>query len=295
MALDKPTYDKATAFMFDPQRKAVYVQKQSLVQKAFQLVESTSVLQDADQSGDMKAGPGVGGGGVSPRQQPQRPAARAAPAIATPAGLPDADAMRAMLNRFMAGGAGRKLLHIIGGDERAEIGDKAHQWPYTAVGHLQHRKGVCTGVMISNRAVLTAGHCIYSRKRRAWQENLVFIPARHRVNGQFIEPYGRIPYLTATTYSGWVQNGDDKDALQYDLAVVRLSDENIGYKTGWLGLAWDKKGFNGWVTTAGYASDKPRGEWERLFSGSDVVGAFGTGRTLCSPSQIGGLQKGCVL
>lgn len=47
-------------------------------------------------------------------------------------------------------------------------------------------------------------------------------------------------------------NPDATDAIRYDLAVVKLADSTIGYKTGWLGLAWDKRPFKGRVFTTGY-------------------------------------------
>lgn len=47
-------------------------------------------------------------------------------------------------------------------------------------------------------------------------------------------------------------NANTTDALRYDLAVIRLSDSSVGHKTGWLGMAWDKKPYRGRVTSAGY-------------------------------------------
>jgi V8-like Glu-specific endopeptidase len=32
--------------------------------------------------------------------------------------------------------------------------------------------------MIGPHSVLTAGHCVYNRKRKLWQEDLKFVPFR---------------------------------------------------------------------------------------------------------------------
>jgi hypothetical protein len=118
-------------------------------------------------------------------------------------GSPPADAplAAALLERMTAPGRRRKLSWIIGQDNRKERADYPG-WPYSAVGQLTYNKGSCTGVMIGPRSVLTAGHCVYSRKRNAWQEKINFTPYRHRVGAAAADtwPAGRVPYAHATTY-----------------------------------------------------------------------------------------------
>lgn len=53
-------------------------------------------------------------------------------------------------------------------------------------------------------------------------------------------------------------NSNATDALSYDLAVVKLADSSIGYKTGWLGVAWDRKPYKGRIISAGYPGELVR-------------------------------------
>jgi V8-like Glu-specific endopeptidase len=71
----------------------------------------------------------------------------------------------------------RSIRHIIGIDDREQL-SSTPGWPYTAVGQFVFRNGSCSGVMIGPRSVLTAGHCVYNRKRKIWQEDLKFVPFR---------------------------------------------------------------------------------------------------------------------
>jgi len=65
-----------------------------------------------------------------------------------------------------------------------------------------------------------------------------------------VEPFGRIPFDSITTYSGWVENVNTTDSMKYDLAVVRLVNESAGMATGWLGVTWDKTGYRGKCSVA---------------------------------------------
>jgi V8-like Glu-specific endopeptidase len=71
----------------------------------------------------------------------------------------------------------RSLKYIIGQDDRFEVTD-IPQWPFTAVGQFLYKNGSCSGVMIGPRSVLTAGHCVFNRKKQLWQQDIVFIPGR---------------------------------------------------------------------------------------------------------------------
>lgn len=71
----------------------------------------------------------------------------------------------------------RSIRYIIGEDDRQQLPGAAG-WPFTAVGQFVFHNGSCSGVMIGPRSVLTAGHCVFNRKLKLWQEDLKFVPFR---------------------------------------------------------------------------------------------------------------------
>ncbi|KAI8472393.1 MAG: trypsin-like cysteine/serine peptidase domain-containing protein [Monoraphidium minutum] len=187
-----------------------------------------------------------------------------------------------------AGGGARRrrLAHIIGSDDRREMAGSPG-WPMTAVGHLLFSKGACTGAVVGPRAVLTAAHCVYSRKRRAWQDRATFTPYRHRTSSESDTwPFGRVDYDYITTFTGFTEPDDYSDAVGYDLAVITLA-KDIGGETGWFGMAWapGKSSFTGTVYTAGYPGDKPFGSlWSascRAEGGGEDSGSGAQFVTLC--------------
>jgi len=167
------------------------------------------------------------GGNISPGYIPGKGGASSHTSSSTSSSGVVADMLTAaLIARMTEPGGRRRLSHIIGEDSRRERADYPG-FPYTAVGQLTYVKGSCTGVMIGPRSVLTAGHCVYSRKRKAWQVKIQFTPYRHRVDGVDTWPVGRVPFVHATTYQGFLESSEYTSALNYDLAVVQLA-EDIG-------------------------------------------------------------------
>lgn len=161
--------------------------------KAALLAAAATIANDADALASAVA---QSGGSSSPGQAPT---SASPPDVSNPStsGNVTAALTASLFENLQAGH--RRLLHIIGSDDRVELTDYPG-WPYTAVGQFLFTKGSCSGIMIGPRSVLTAGHCVYSRKRQAWQDKMTFTPYRHRVGGIDTWPMGRIPYLHATTY-----------------------------------------------------------------------------------------------
>ena len=111
-------------------------------------------------------------------------------------------------------------------------------FPYTTVGRLffKSREGtfVCSASVISNRVILTAGHCVYDSVRRRFHENFAFVPGYHK--GQF--PYGVWTAKFAVVTEDWKLSSDVLPNTA-DFGVLVLNDKEggtIGKATGWLGF-----------------------------------------------------------
>ena len=87
---------------------------------------------------------------------------------------------------------------------------------------------VGSGTMRGAKAVLTAGHCVYSQNY-GWAKEIWAYPGRN----SSATPYG---YGTSTylgSWTGWTVNGD----INYDVGIIGI-DRSIGSTTGWYGWAW---------------------------------------------------------
>ncbi|MDE6732782.1 MAG: trypsin-like serine protease [Oscillospiraceae bacterium] len=93
-----------------------------------------------------------------------------------------------------------------------------------------------TGFMIGPNAVATAGHIVYKRGEPDgdfFVGNATVVPAHNA--GANSHPYGAAHATYFYCGGGWAYNGDYSD----DWGIIEL-DTNIGNKTGWLGLQWQK-------------------------------------------------------
>lgn len=118
----------------------------------------------------------------------------------------------------------------------------------------------CTASVMVNRALWTAGHCVYT-EGRGWHTNVVFIPAYR--NGS--RPFGTWYAKQLFTLNGW-KNGK----IAYDIGSVILhekSGKTIAQTTGWLGASWGKTVKRHW-TSFGYPGNIGSGKYPVTCQGS---------------------------
>ena len=144
---------------------------------------------------------------------------------------------------------------VIGTDSRTRV-TSTTTYPYRAIAHITSSIGGCTGWFISNRTVVTAGHCVHSGgSGGSWATNVVVYPGR---DGSYM-PYGSCTYATLYSVSGWTSSGD----RNYDYGAIRLNC-TIGDTVGWFGFRYTTSSLVGTAENiSGYPGDKTYGtQWQ---------------------------------
>ncbi|WP_245722881.1 trypsin-like serine peptidase [Micromonospora matsumotoense] len=149
---------------------------------------------------------------------------------------------------------------IIGPDTRVPVGSTT-TFPASTIVRLVFAGGQCTGFMISERTVATAGHCLHSGgSGGTWRTNVVAYPGHDGTTA----PFGGCAALRLFVPANWF-SGDDA-AFDYGAAQLNCA---IGARTGWLNLGYPTRSVTGsCTTTQGYPADRP-GQW----ASDDVVQA----------------------
>jgi len=83
----------------------------------------------------------------------------------------------------------------------------------------------CSGSMIGAKAVLTAGHCVYSQDY-GWAKEILVYPGQNLHTA----PYGFGVNTSQATWTGWSVDGN----FDYDVGIVGI-DRALGSLTGWFG------------------------------------------------------------
>ena len=146
---------------------------------------------------------------------------------------------------------------IIGIDARVRT--YTTSYPARAVVLITFDAGRCTGWLIGDDTVVTAGHCVHSGGTSgSWYpvSSYEIYPGRD----ESIAPYGSCDAMWLASVKGWTEQQDEN----YDYGVIKL-DCDVGTTTGYFGFFW-KKGKKSMkkypAAISGYPGDKPLSQWQ---------------------------------
>lgn len=149
---------------------------------------------------------------------------------------------------------------VCGSDDRTQVANpSAAPWRWICklvITFPNGATGGCTGWFIGPKAVMTAGHCVYSKANGGWARRIEVIPG---MNGT-ARPYGSMVGTSFRSVTGWTQNSDPN----FDYGCVILPNASLGNQVGYFGFAslTDASLNSLLVNNSGYPGDKPFGtQW----------------------------------
>lgn len=149
---------------------------------------------------------------------------------------------------------------VCGNDDRVQVTNvTAIPWRWICkliITFPNGARGGCTGWFISPKAVMTAGHCVYSKGNGGWARQIEVIPGMNST----ARPYGSMVGTSFRSVTGWTQNSDPN----YDYGCIILPNPTLGNQVGYFGFAalTNASLQNLLANNSGYPGDKPFGtQW----------------------------------
>ncbi|KAF8065833.1 hypothetical protein HT031_002893 [Scenedesmus sp. PABB004] len=159
------------------------------------------------------------------------------------------------------GGAARRVLSVLFPDTRQPC--PVLTFPFQTLGQINAKAAdggfVCSGGLIGESRVLTAGHCVWDdRDAQGPFRDLSFSPGQWKRDGRVTPPLGSVEWDYVTLFEAYV-NDPDGGGLAYDVAVITLASP-VGRALGHLGVRGDAGACRPsplTLTLAGYPGEDP--------------------------------------
>lgn len=172
---------------------------------------------------------------------------------------------------------------IIGRDDRKRISNTT-SWPYLTHGHMvmkfpNNKVYIGSGTIVNKHHVITAGHCVYSKKDGGWAKSVMFYPAQNDNN----LPFGGIPVVQLWSVKGWTDRLD----TNWDFGMLILN-QDIYKKTGHLGLIAHRdhrKLLRHRVNVTGYPGDKGG---KQMWTHADIIKSTSSQIVIYNIDTMGG-------
>jgi len=147
-----------------------------------------------------------------------------------------------------------RRLKVIGHDSRKWMEDTSY--PQSEVGKLENWAyhnymgwNQCSGVKVSKRHILTAGHCCHEGKGGDWKSGWEWMGGVATAWQLWWAPRYRVSSMV--TFSNWI-NRDDLGSA-WDICVMQLADSHNGF----MGFGWHSGITSNWAFNLwGYPGDK---------------------------------------